>query len=191
MLLVSGRYCRVCLHHSHHVVHGICLPKPGAKTSPVILRESQSCYQRKLNMCAKALMRWQMRPVCSLQAAQSLVNCKCWELLWTDSWKASLWPWLRQLMHLCDIWQSNSTPSSPWSGFIQIKIVEILLGYCKFKSKVKVVQGKSSLPILSTIFWMNWWIIWSIKCQKTVTNSQGSFLKPKVTFFKLLVLYDQ
>lgn len=55
--LVSGRYCHVCLHHRHQLVHGICLPDPGAKTSPVILRESQSHYQRKLNASAKVLMR--------------------------------------------------------------------------------------------------------------------------------------
>lgn len=45
--LVSGRHCHVCLHHRHQIVQGICLPNPRAKTSPVILHESQSHYQKK------------------------------------------------------------------------------------------------------------------------------------------------
>lgn len=88
--LVSGRYCRVCLHHRHQIVHRICLPNPGAKTSPVILHESQSRYQRKLNLSAKALMRWQMRPPCSLQAAQTLDVLGA---VVEQSLEGVLWPW--------------------------------------------------------------------------------------------------
>ena len=71
----------VCIRHQ--IVHWICLPNPRAKTSPVILHESQSHSQRKLNLSAKALMCWQMRPPCSLQAAQALDV-----LLRNNSWKA-------------------------------------------------------------------------------------------------------
>lgn len=49
------------------------LPNPGAKTSPVILHDSQS-KKRKLNLSAKALMHWQMRPPCGLQAVQTLMR---------------------------------------------------------------------------------------------------------------------
>lgn len=71
---VSWRYCHACLHHRHQIVHGIRLRNPRAKTSPVILHESQSHYQRKLNVSGEALMPWQMRLLCSLQAAQTLME---------------------------------------------------------------------------------------------------------------------
>lgn len=60
----------VCITR-HQIVHGRRLPAPWAKTSPVILRDSQCHYQRKLNLSASVLMCWQMRPLCSLQAAQA------------------------------------------------------------------------------------------------------------------------
>lgn len=71
---VSWRYCHACLHHRHQIVRGIRLSNPRAKTSPVILHESQSHYQRKVNVSGKALMPWQMRLLCSLQAAQTLME---------------------------------------------------------------------------------------------------------------------
>lgn len=70
--LVTGRHCCVSLHYRHQLVHGRCLPTPWAKTSPVILHDSQCHYQRKVNLSASVLMCWQMRPPCSLQAAQAL-----------------------------------------------------------------------------------------------------------------------
>lgn len=91
--LVSGRYCPVCLHHRHQIVDRICLPNPGAKTSPVILHESQSHYQRKLNLSAKALMRWQMRSLCSLQAAQTLMELRVLGAAMEQFLEGFQWPW--------------------------------------------------------------------------------------------------
>lgn len=73
-LRVSWRYCHACLHHRHQIVHAIRPSNPRAKTSPVILHELQSHYQRKLNVSGEALMPWQMRLLCSLQAAQTLME---------------------------------------------------------------------------------------------------------------------
>lgn len=72
--LVSGRYCLVYLHHRPQTVHGICLLKPEAKTSPLMLYDSQSHHQRKVNFSAKALMRWQIRPPRRLQEAETLMG---------------------------------------------------------------------------------------------------------------------
>lgn len=89
---VSGRYCHVCLHHRQRIDPRICLANPGAKTSPVILHESQSHYQRKLNLSAKALMWWQMRPLRSLQAPQTSMELRVLGAAVEQFLKGFLWP---------------------------------------------------------------------------------------------------
>lgn len=86
--LLSGRYCRVSLHHTHQKSPQDMSPEPQSQTSPVILHESQARYQRKLNASAKARMRWQMRTLLPAGGSELWWNGKCWELLQNNSWKA-------------------------------------------------------------------------------------------------------
>lgn len=116
--LVSGRHCHVCLHHGHQIVQGICLPNPRAKTSPVILHESQSHYQRKLNVSARALMLWQMKPLCSLQAAQTLMELQVLGAAVEQFLEGFLepWKWLNcNGFNVVSLWHlavNSTTPSS-------------------------------------------------------------------------------
>lgn len=86
--LLSGRYCRVSLHQRHRKIPQDMSPESQSQTSPVILHESQSRYQRKLNASAKARMRWQMRTLLPAGGSELWWNGKCWELLQNNSWKA-------------------------------------------------------------------------------------------------------
>lgn len=69
------------------------LPNPRAKTSPVIVHESQSRYHRKLYLSAKALMRWQMKPQLPAGSSGSWWKGKCWGAAEEQFLEGFLWPW--------------------------------------------------------------------------------------------------
>lgn len=64
-------------------------PKPPSQNKSSYSAMSQSHYQGKPNLSAKALMRWQMRGLCvACRQLKPWWSCECWELLWNYSWKA-------------------------------------------------------------------------------------------------------
>lgn len=141
--LVSGRHCHVCLHHSHQIVHGIYVSQTPEPKHVQLFCMSQSPITKE-NWMRVIWCRWQMRHLCSLQAAQTLMERQVLGAAVEEFLDGFLWPrkWLNCIANVVSLWhlavKLNNAQSSESPD--QSETLRSVLWDCKLWSKVRLQQ---------------------------------------------------